>query len=295
MKRILTLALIASAGLFTSGSSFRKSKRIPAGYVYVPMGSVNVNGLVCTVQAFCMSATEVSNKQYREFLAALRKEGKTGELPACTPDSAQWAVYVKGELGEYFRDHYNSDPRFDDMPVVNVTQHAARLYCAWYTSAHLSDELVKMGADFRLPMEAEWTLAANGKFAGPIFPWGTLSPRKANGDLMANFCTVPEAGLKKDARTGAIEQVNVPFPAPGPVDKMNITAPVIAYWPNAFGLYNMSGNAAEMLHEDGRTKGGSWNSSGYYIRIDAADEYKGFVNGSPMIGFRPVITYLGPK
>ena len=48
----------------------------------------------------------------------------------------------------------------------------------------------------------------------------------------------------------------------------------------------MSGNVAEMLNEPGRTKGGSWASSGYYLRIDAEDEYEGFTEPSPMIGFR---------
>ena len=47
----------------------------------------------------------------------------------------------------------------------------------------------------------------------------------------------------------------------------------------------MSGNAAEMLITKGRTKGGSWGSSGYYVRIDAEDEFKDFTS-SPYVGFR---------
>ena len=41
-----------------------------------------------------------------------------------------------------------------------------------------------------------------------------------------------------------------------------------------------------MLAEPGRTKGGSWASSGYYIRIDAEDEYAGFTEPRREIGFR---------
>lgn len=64
------------------------------------------------------------------------------------------------------------------------------------------------------------------------------------------------------------------------------TAPVLTYHANPFGLFNMSGNVAEMLDQPGRTKGGSWASSGYYIRIDAEDEYAGITEPSPKIGFR---------
>jgi hypothetical protein len=60
---------------------------------------------------------------------------------------------------------------------------------------------------------------------------------------------------------------------------------VTQYSPNPLGLYNLSGNAAEMLLEKGSTKGGSWGSSGYYVRIDAEDEFEGF-ESSPYVGFR---------
>ena len=69
-------------------------------------------------------------------------------------------------------------------------------------------------------------------------------------------------------------------------DNALLLAPSESYVANDYGLYNCSGNAAEMLAEPGKTKGGSWNSFGYYIRIDAEDEYAGFTVPSPQIGFR---------
>jgi len=51
----------------------------------------------------------------------------------------------------------------------------------------------------------------------------------------------------------------------------------------------MVGNVAEMLDKPGRTKGGSWDSTGYHIRIDSDDEYEGWNKPSPFIGFRPII------
>ena len=41
-----------------------------------------------------------------------------------------------------------------------------------------------------------------------------------------------------------------------------------------------------MLAQPGRTKGGSWASYGYYIQIGAEDEFAGFTEPSPKIGFR---------
>ena len=41
-----------------------------------------------------------------------------------------------------------------------------------------------------------------------------------------------------------------------------------------------------MLDQAGKTKGGSWDSFGYYIQIDAEDEFAGFNKPSPKIGFR---------
>ena len=69
-------------------------------------------------------------------------------------------------------------------------------------------------------------------------------------------------------------------------DLADITAPVKSYFPNGYGLYNMSGNVAEMLIEKPRTNGRSWNSGGIDVKIDAEDEYEGFEGGSPYIGFR---------
>ena len=55
-------------------------------------------------------------------------------------------------------------------------------------------------------------------------------------------------------------------------------------WPNDFGLYNMSGNVAEMLSEKGITKGRSWMSTKENIEINARNKYDGVA--LPFIGFR---------
>lgn len=118
----------------------------PPGTVLVAGGMVELGGTDSAVPAqkvavepFSISETELTNHQYQEFLKETnhRSPGgwKNGEFPL-------------GAANE---------------PVTAVTWQDAVDYCQWLST--------KLGAKVRLPLEAEWELAARGP-QGLKYPWG---------------------------------------------------------------------------------------------------------------------------
>lgn len=97
---------------------------------------------------------------------------------------------------------------------------------------------------YRLPTEAEWEFAAYAPVAGEdgltiegkIYPWSGYHPRdlsKQNlGNMQANFVR------GRGDMMGVSKSLN---------DAYVITAPVDAFAPNDFGLYNMAGNVNEWV------------------------------------------------
>jgi formylglycine-generating enzyme required for sulfatase activity len=135
-----------------------------------------------------------------------RKRGEVRSVPGL-----EWWLGVERACWKRPEGRGSSLTGRGNHPVVHVSFNDANAYCAW--------------AGVRLPTEAEWEYAARGGRTQERFPWGNdLTP---GGTHMANIWqgTFPERNSAADGYEG--------------------TAPVDAYAPNGFGLYNVAGNVWE--------------------------------------------------
>lgn len=154
----------------------------------------------------------------------------------------------------------------DDCPVVCVNWYDARKFCAWLTRRERASGKISADQQYRLPTDAEWSIAAGleGERAGmpadksmqikDLYAWGT------------NWPPPPGAG-----NFGGEEAKNRDWYPPMPViagynDGYPRTSPVDSFPPNRYGLYDMAGNAGEWC-EDSYSgvahvrvwRGGTWN------------------------------------
>lgn len=267
-------------------------------YVYVPSGSFESNNDKISVQAFYMKATEVTNEEYRTFLFDLLIQGKKEEFLLAKPNQKGWNKL--GKWGEPMEVNYFSHPAYNEYPVNNVSKKGAEMFCKWLTQEVNSSPKNKTYInDLRLPSEMEWEYAASGGGKQKPYPWGGPYLRNSNGCFLANFKT----GMDTTKKEVDVPKVGKTYTYAGSENSLYIadggffTVKSTSYNPNEFGLYCMSGNLAEMvLNKEGKmiTKGGSWNSIGYYLQIENHEEVD--INlGDLQTGFRPVLTFLGKE
>ncbi|WP_341902228.1 SUMF1/EgtB/PvdO family nonheme iron enzyme [Fluviicola taffensis] len=252
-------------------------------YTFIPSGSFDYNGTQTSVQAYYIGTCEVTNFEYRTFLFDLLIQGRNDEFLKAKPDQSQWSKMENLPLNT-FEEHYFSHKAYNEYPVVNVSREGAELYCLWLSQEvrkYVGDEKEAQYNDVRLPLRAEWVKAASNEGKFLPYPWGGPFTRNSKGYILANYLRLDEEALQTTQGTKATD----------------VTAPSKSYWPNESGLYNMSGNVAEMVYEgmnksEPGTSGGSWRNTEEEIKIYAPDPNKGVIDAKPTIGFRVVSTYL---
>jgi len=121
--------------------------------------------------------------------------------------------------------------------------------------------------EYRLPTKEEWEAAAKIGYSEKT---KKLLETKFKGQLLAN--------LKRNTEDNVVVAGNL-------AQNADIIAPVKSYWPNAAGCYNLIGNVAEMINQQGLAKGGSWKNepSEVYIEKDLT-----YIKPTAWLGFRCV-------
>lgn len=206
--------------------------------------SMNNRQRQVTVQSFYLDETEIANVDWKEFLASIRTEIGETRAEEFYPDTNVWARDLA--FNDPIAETYFSHPAFNMYPVVGVNWHQANEYCKWRTekvneTITEKDEEAVTYPSYRLPTEAEWEYAARGLQESEIYAWEGKSLRNRKGQFRANFKR--GRGDYAGWRGGDGKHMT---------DGYMITAPVMEFWPNDFGLYNMSGNVAEWTQDNYR-------------------------------------------
>lgn len=200
------------------------------GQPFVPAGTGGV--------LFCIWETRVQD--FSEFFTHSNYDmEKGGDKPfTLTPDGFK-------QIGGNWRRPYFKPTQSDRNPVVCVSWMDADAFCIWLTKRERSAGRITADQRYRLPGDAEWSVAAglhdretragtpaskDGKIPG-LYSWGTAWPPPARSGNIAG----QEAELR-DAHAGSADTYS---------DGYRHTSPVGSFAPNAFGLYDMDGNVHE--------------------------------------------------
>lgn len=243
-------------------------------YSYIP--SNTYKGV--SIQGFYMQKTEVSNLEYRTFLFDLIIQNRKDDFIIAQPDQKMWTKEYPDGYNKPMELNYFSHPAYDNYPVVAISRAGAEMYCKWLTLAAFKSFPKKTDGlnDVRIPTEWEWMMAAMGSDDSKNFPWDGDSLTNEKGCYLANF--TPKGGAETDGGM--------------------YTVAVSSYLENSYGLFCMSGNVAEMIYyskgerKNPGTKGGSWTSAEKDLGVSGVDQWKGKIEPSVNIGFRPVITHM---
>ncbi len=211
------------AGRFTMGD---------ADVQYAPPHDVTLT------RPFLLGAHEVTVGQFRQFVSAIAyrtQAERDGHSPRYFAPSADW----RADRGASWQSP--GFPQTVEHPVVHVSWHDAMAFCEWLSN--------KEGQKYRLPTEAEWEYACRAG-STTTYPWGNDEPSAAA------YANLADASLKKAYR-GWHYGMNAWD------DGHAQTAPVGSLRPNAWGLYDMSGNVREWCAD--------WFSKDYYTSSPAAD------------------------
>jgi formylglycine-generating enzyme required for sulfatase activity len=177
-----------------------------------------------------------------------------------------------------------------NFPVSNIGYESAIEFCKWKTSQYNNNPKRKFDkVIFRLPTEKEWEFAASGGSAYYQYPWGGPYLRSKDGKLLCNFLRLTSKDITFNSETNKYEVVLDDLVNYFYYDGIRN---IDAYRPNYYGLYNMSGNVAEMVAEKGLAKGGGFKDPGYDVRIKSQKYYS---KKSDDIGFRVVMVVLENK
>ncbi|GAA3960935.1 formylglycine-generating enzyme family protein [Hymenobacter antarcticus] len=242
---------------------------------------------------------EIPNQEWHQY--QLHQQAAGVSVLSLTPQSDSLPV-----------SDYYTNPFYTYYPVVGISYEQATAFCRWRsamvtealnTALHhpdtLSTEYIR--CTYRLPTEAEWELAARARMGKP---YGTTCPEvpvwvnpraaaylKYRTGSNAEIATL-EADIKAYNKRKPLRSI-INYAQSEPYFLALKTPDYVYQRPaNSFGLYQLLGNAAEMVQEKGLTKGGSYRAPLAACTVKSRGSYTG---PAPTIGFRCVCEVALPN
>eukprot|EP00584_Thalassiosira_punctigera_P006516 CAMPEP_0172535712 /NCGR_PEP_ID=MMETSP1067-20121228/7589_1 /TAXON_ID=265564 ORGANISM="Thalassiosira punctigera, Strain Tpunct2005C2" /NCGR_SAMPLE_ID=MMETSP1067 /ASSEMBLY_ACC=CAM_ASM_000444 /LENGTH=474 /DNA_ID=CAMNT_0013320653 /DNA_START=100 /DNA_END=1524 /DNA_ORIENTATION=- len=236
-----------------------------------PLDGGAVPPRVVRVDPFFIDEAPVTNKEYGKFVRATFYETEAEkfgwsfvlssflpnaeelESAEVDPEAEDWVAVDKA----YWRNPEGPGTSYkyrENHPVVHVSHRDAAEYCKW--------------AGKRLPGEREWEAAARAGRHGPkdrtLYAWGEEPSVDASREH-ANLWGEGDFPWENRAEDG-----------------WRATSPVRTYEPNAYGMYDMTGNVWEWVrggkHRSRIVRGGSY-----------VDGYDGSFNHAATLGARATL------
>jgi len=266
---LLIVSIVTVLTVFAQQPSKKEQKRmrkeigISENFVYIPHGD----------SSFWMMKTEVTHEMIFQMLRKLKIDNSEEII-----NSIKCKFYENYFLGG-LRESEDTSFFMKNYPIANIAQIFADLYCK-YLNTTLSDTTW----EYRLPTREEWMFAAH---AGGYLPYSWSHPFLFNneGIPMCNFLDIGAESIHLNNK-GEFEVV---VDDATDMKKLRImSAP--CFYPNDWGLYNMCGNVAEMVMENGIAVGGSCGDPGFDVQISSVQTFIGI---SPKVGFRPILVKKG--
>ena len=237
-------------------------------------------------QPFALSRCEVTVGEFRRFIELTGYKTDAESKEGCYLWDQKASNWEKKPGSSWTHPGFAQK---DNDPVVCVSWNDAKAYVKW-----LNGYLELPDKPYRLPSESEWEYAARAGTSSAFF-WG--------GDSQCDYANGADATMKDSKIFSA------GWNYAGCSDGFVYTAPVGSFKANAWGLYDMSGNAWEWVedcwHENYQNspangsawleadkgdcakrsvRGGSWNSDTPNLRsairnrltADGANNIQGF-------------------
>jgi eukaryotic-like serine/threonine-protein kinase len=223
---------------------------------------VLINGTVKYKQSLVLAATlekrpyPLINEPWTDTLSQIFTPVNGTRALFCT-----WETRVKDFAAFVNASHYDAGNRWKnpgfaqdpDHPVCYVSWNDAKAFCAWLTETERRNGEIRSDQSYRLPTDAEWSLAVGlGTETGDApnekdgknkdaYPWGIQWPPPAGaGNYYSSLKT----------------------------DNYDRTSPVGSFSANQYGIYDLGGNVMEWCedwydadHKSAVARGASWRNS----------------------------------